>query len=164
MPSPNEKSFYGPMRRKDREIKTRAEIDMILHTAKVMHLALSDDNVPFVVPVFFAYDGEAVYFHSAREGTKIDILKRNPSVCFEVSLTDGVVESSSACDFEARHRTAIGFGTASFLEEETGKIAALNRIVARFSEQTFTFPAANLAATAVVRIAITSIKGKKHGC
>ncbi len=164
MQTPTAEHPHGPMRRKDREITDRAEIDAILRTAKVMHIALSDNNVPFIVPVFFAYDGEALYFHSARAGTKIDILKRNPSVCFEVSITDGVIESDSACDFEARHRTAIGFGAASFVEDEAEKIAALNRIVARFSERTFTFPAANLAATAVVRIAVASIKGKRHGC
>jgi nitroimidazol reductase NimA-like FMN-containing flavoprotein (pyridoxamine 5'-phosphate oxidase superfamily) len=154
---------HGPMRRKDREITDRAEIDAILHETKVMHLALADNNIPFVVPVFFAYDGEALYFHSARAGSKIELLKKNPRVCFEISLAGGVIESDSACDFEAQHRTAIGSGTATFIEDAAEKTTALNRIVARFTTKAFVFPAPNLAATAVVRIAIDSIKGKKHG-
>jgi nitroimidazol reductase NimA-like FMN-containing flavoprotein (pyridoxamine 5'-phosphate oxidase superfamily) len=155
---------HAALRRQDREISDRAEIDAILRAARVMYLALADNDVPFVVPVFFAYDGVAVYFHSAQAGTKVNILKRNPTACFAVSIDHGVVESARACDFEAKHRTVIGCGTAAFIEDEEDKVRALDRIVARFSDRKFDYPAANLAHTAVIRIAIESLKGKKHGC
>jgi len=151
------------MRRKEREIKDRALIDAILASETVMHLALCDGNVPFLVPVFFAYDGEAIYFHSAPAGTKIEILKRNPLVCFEVTSGHGVIEDEAACDFEARHRTVIGTGHARFVEDEALKIAALDRIVGRFTDQAFTYPTNRLAHTAVIRIEIEQIKGKSHG-
>jgi hypothetical protein len=154
---------HGAMRRKDREITERAEIDAILTSTNVMHLALADGDVPFLVPVFYAYDGASICFHSANAGTKIEILKRNPKVCFEVSTDQGVIESDQACDFEARHRTVIGFGKASFIEEEAEKVQILNRIVCRFTDKQFDYPKANLHHTAVVRIEIESIKGKKHG-
>jgi len=154
---------HGAMRRKDREITDRAEIDAILAVGKVMHLALSDNDVPFVVPVFYAYDGTSVYFHSAQAGTKIAIMRRNPRVCFEVTVDHGVIESESACDFEAKHRTVIGFGRAVFVEDETEKVQALDRIVARHTDKTFVYPKGNLTRTVVVRVAIESIKGKRHG-
>lgn len=154
---------HGTMRRKEREITNREEIDEILGLAKVMHLALSDNNMPFLVPVFFAYDGTSIYFHSAKAGTKIEILKKNNNVCFEISIDNGVVESDMACDFEAKHRTVIGFGKAEFVESEEEKIHALNKIVALFTDKKFEFPEGNLNATAVIRIQIDSIKGKKHG-
>lgn len=154
---------HGVMRRKEREITDRNEIDEIVYSARVMHLALSDNNMPFLVPVFYAYDGSSLYFHSAKAGTKINILKRNNQVCFEISVDHGVVESDSACDFEARHRTVIGFGKAVFLENEEEKIAVLNRIVKQFTDKTFEFPKGNLNATAIIRIDIDLIKGKKHG-
>jgi uncharacterized protein len=157
------KSPHGPMRRKDREITNRAEIDAILHAGRVMRIALADNNAPFLVPVFYAYDGEAVYFHSAQAGTKVDILKRNPQVCFEVSLDHDVIASDRACDFEARHRTVIGFGRAVFVESDADKADILRRIVGRFSEEQFAFSEVDLRRTAVVRIAIESITGKKHG-
>ena len=154
---------HGAMRRKEREITDRTEIDEILGLAKVMHLALSDDNMPFLVPVFFTYDGTSLYFHSAKAGTKIEILKKNNNVCFEVSIDNGVVESDMACDFEAKHRTVIGFGKAEFVESEEEKKQLLNKIVALFTDKKFEFPKGNLNATAVIRIRIDSIKGKKHG-
>jgi nitroimidazol reductase NimA-like FMN-containing flavoprotein (pyridoxamine 5'-phosphate oxidase superfamily) len=154
---------HGPMRRKEREITDRAEIDTILQSAKVMHLALADNNIPFVVPVFFAYDGTALYFHSSPAGTKIDIMKRNNTVCFEISIDHGVIESDKACDFEARHRTVIGLGKAVFVTDAAEKKKALDSIVAQFSTKKFNYPETTLSGTAVIRIDISSIKGKKHG-
>ena len=155
---------HGAMRRKEREITDRTEIDAILRSSKVMYLGLADQEIPFVVPVFYAYDGTSVYFHSAGAGTKIEILKRNPKVCFVVSVDQGFIESDKACDFEAKHRTVIGFGKASFLEEDAEKIVVLDRIVALFSYQHFDYPKSNLHHTTVIRIDIETLKGKKHGC
>jgi hypothetical protein len=151
------------MRRKDREIADRAQIDEILNASRVMHLALADQNVPFLVPLFYAYDGSSIYFHSANVGTKIEILQRNPKVCFEVSVDQGVIPADAACDFEARHRTVIGFGEASFVEDHAEKVRILDLIVGRFTDKRFTYPEANLLCTKVVRIGIASIRGKKHG-
>jgi uncharacterized protein len=154
---------HGEMRRNDREITDRVEIDAILARGKVMRIALVDGDTPFLVPVFYCYESGALYFHSAQSGSKISILRRNPKVCFEVSLDHGVIEDQEACDFEARHRTVIGLGHAVFVTDDAAKTAALDRIVARFTEQHFEYPKANLDRTAVIRIDIDSIKGKKHG-
>jgi len=154
---------HGAMRRKEREITDHDELDAILASSKVMYLGLADQEIPFVVPIFFAYDGTSVYFHSSSAGTKIEILKRNPKVCFVVSVDQGFIESDKACDFEAKHRTVIGYGIANFIENEIEKISALDRIVSLFSDQHSEYPKSNLHQTTVIRIDINSLKGKKHG-
>lgn len=156
-------SVHGAMRRKDREITDPKEIETLLYSENLMHLALADQNVPFVVPLFYAYDGRALYFHSAKAGTKTEILKRNSLVCFEISRAEGVIDADSACDFEARHKTVVGLGRASFVEDLDEKKRALDAIVARFSTRKFEYPQANFACALVVRIDIVSMKGKKHG-
>jgi len=153
----------GLMRRKDREITDQAEIKAIIKADHLMHLGLVDGDMPFVVPVFYAYDDTALYFHSAKAGTKIEILKRNNNICFEISIDHGIIESEEPCDFEAKHRTVIGVGKAHFVENVAEKTKALNLIVAYFSDKKFEFPKANLDRTAVIRIDIVSLKGKKHG-
>jgi uncharacterized protein len=158
-----ERHPHGSMRRKEREIAVRPEIDAIIRSANVMYLALADGTIPFVVPVFYAYDGAALYFHSARAGAKIEILKRNKNVCFAISVDHGVIASDAACDFEAKHRTVIGTGTAVFVEERAEKIRALDMIVAQFTTDTFEYPETNFGHTAVIRIDIETLKGKKHG-
>lgn len=154
---------FGPLRRKDREITDPAAIEAILREGTVLSLALAEDNIPFVVPVFYAYDGEALYVHSARAGTKVRILRRNPAVCFVVSLDHGLVPAAAACDFEARHRTVVGHGRARFLEDPAEKALALDRIVARFTAKRFTYPPGQLGAVAVIRIDIAAVTGKAHG-
>jgi nitroimidazol reductase NimA-like FMN-containing flavoprotein (pyridoxamine 5'-phosphate oxidase superfamily) len=151
------------MRCDEREITDRAEIDEILRRAHLMRIALVDGERPFLVPVFYGYDGTFLYFHSARKGSKIEILKKNNHICFEISIDHGIIEDESPCDFEARHRTVIGHGKASFVTDKAEKIRALDVIVAAFSERKFTYPEANLNNTAVLRIDIEILKGKKHG-
>ncbi|WP_316675640.1 pyridoxamine 5'-phosphate oxidase family protein [uncultured Tolumonas sp.] len=154
---------HGMMRRDDREITDRNEIDDIINSSKVMYLSLADNNTPFCVPVFYAYDGQYLYFHSAKGGSKIDILNRNNQVCFVISTQQDVIESDLACNFEAKHKTAIGTGSASFIENKEEKIAVLDKIVGLFTTKKFDYPDANLKSTLVVKIAIESVKGKKHG-
>ena len=71
------------MRRTDREIITRKEIDSIIDSCDVCRLAFAVQNEPYLVPVSYGYDGEALYFHTAREGQKIDCIGANSRVCFE---------------------------------------------------------------------------------
>ena len=158
-----EKHPHGMMRRKDREIVDREEIDQIVRSANLMRIALVDGDMPFLVPVFYAFDGSALFFHSAQAGTKMELMKRNNNICFEIGIDQGFIESDEACDFEARHRTVIGIGKAVLVEDEAEKIKALDLIVAHFSRKKFEYPKANLDRTAVIRIDIESIKGKKHG-
>ena len=158
-----EKHPPAAMRRKDREITDRSEIDSILLSAHLMRIALVDGDMPFLVPVFYAFDAGALYFHSAQNGSKMEILQRNNNVCFEISIDNGIIESDAACDFEAKHRTVIGTGKALLVEDRAEKIKALDLIVAHFTEEKFSYPQANFDRTAVMRIEISSIKGKKHG-
>ena len=160
---PNQGFPHGPLRRKDREITDHAAIDAILTAGKVLYLALCEEDTPFLVPVFYAYVGNELYFHGARVGTKMSILKRNPKVCFAVSLDHGVIASENACDFEAKHRTVVGLGRASIVDDEAEKVVALDRIVARFTDRKFDYPMTSLAAPGVVRSSIESVKGKSHG-
>lgn len=151
------------MRRQNREITDRVEIDGIIRSERLMRIALVDGDIPFLVPVFYGFNNTSIYFHSARAGTKIEILKRNSNVCFEISIDHGVIEDEMACDFEARHRTVIGLGKAVFVEDMAEKIEALDLIVAQFSDKKFEYPEANLKRTMVIRIDIDSIKGKQYG-
>ena len=71
------------MRRKDKGIPSRREIDAIIHGCDVSRLALAVENEPYMVPVSFGYDGAALFFHTAQSGKKIEFLESNNKVCFE---------------------------------------------------------------------------------
>lgn len=154
---------HGAMRREDREITDPARLNEILAAGHLMHLAMASEDEPFLLPLFYAFDGEAIYFHSARRGTKMAQLARNPRVCFCVTDYQGVIPDALACNFEARHRTVIGQGSCQIIDDPVEKTAALDRIVARFTPTKFAYPEASLKSTVVVRIDIESMKGKQNG-
>ena len=82
------------MRRSDREITDLGEILSIINDCKVIHLAMVDDGEPYLLPLNFGYacEGGAFSFfcHSAREGRKLDILRKNPTVAFEMDCRGAV--------------------------------------------------------------------------
>ena len=65
------------MRRKDKEITDIKSIEKIIQKSKVCRLGLSLNDTPYIVPVCFGYRAKTLYFHSAQEGKKIDIIKKN---------------------------------------------------------------------------------------
>ena len=82
------------MRRKDREITGRENIEPILRACKTCRVAMIADGAPYVVPLNFGYtwddDGLTLYFHSGLKGKKIDALRADPRVCFELDTEQGV--------------------------------------------------------------------------
>jgi hypothetical protein len=88
------------MRKKDREITDRKAMEAIISGAEVCRIALCDGNEPYVVPVSFAYRDNAIYFHSAPVGKKIEILAKNPRCCVEVDSSGGPARSDNPCQWE----------------------------------------------------------------
>jgi hypothetical protein len=149
------------VRRGDREIRDREQIDSIIRRCRVCRLGLSDEGQPYVVPLCFGYDGAALYFHCSPKGRKLDILRRNNKVCVEFDLVEGMVEADQGCDWGIRYQSAIGFGTAEVVEGIAEKQAALGLLMAQYSERSYVFPPEMLARTAVVKVAIDSLTGKQ---
>jgi len=148
------------MRRSDREIKDVARIEAILMRATVCRLAMCDEGWPYIVPLNFGYQAQRLYFHSARAGRKLDILKRNDRVCFEVESGCEIVDSPDACGWTMRYACVIGFGYARLVEDPTEKRVALDIIMRHYSDRLYTYPDDVLAKTAVVRVDIESMSGK----
>ena len=87
------------MRRKDKEITDESEIESIIRNSLVCRLGLADNSTPYIVPLCFGYKDNRLYFHSAKEGRKIEILKRNNEVCFEFDDNLEVKAGKAACDW-----------------------------------------------------------------
>ncbi len=150
------------MRRKDREITNQAEIEAVLKKAFVCHLGLADGDQPYVVPMNYGYEDGHIYLHGADEGKKIDILKKNDKVCFEMELfqSEIIKGGDQPCDWGTAFRSVIGFGTAKLLENVEDKTRALNVILKAHDDRSFTFPEEMLKMTAVIDITIREMTGK----
>jgi nitroimidazol reductase NimA-like FMN-containing flavoprotein (pyridoxamine 5'-phosphate oxidase superfamily) len=151
------------MRRKDKEISDESGIKAIIKQSNVCRLGMVNGSKPYIVPLCFGYQDNTLYFHGALEGRKIDLLRKNPNVCFEFDLGAETIESENACDWSAKYQSVIGFGKAVFIESVDEKRKALGIIMGQYSDRTFEFPENKLKATAVIKVEIDSITGKSSG-
>jgi uncharacterized protein len=151
------------MRRKDREITDRAEMEAILAEATVCRLAMADGTEPYVVPVCFGYEGGVIYVHSAREGKKIAMLGKNPRCCVEVDICEGPIPDKTPCSWEFRYRSVICTGTAHMLADPGEKNHALNCIIRHYGEKDHQFTEQELERVCVIKIVIGEMTAKKHG-
>jgi len=148
------------MRRKDKEITDNAEIESIIRRSMVCRLAMTDKNRPYIVPLCFGYKDHTLYFHSAGHGKKLDMLKKNHSVCFEFDIDYELIKSDKACEWGMTYKSVIGFGKASFIKDPESKRRALNIIMLHYSGESFDYPEAKIKNTVVFKVNIEHMTGK----
>ncbi|MGD2148463.1 MAG: pyridoxamine 5'-phosphate oxidase family protein [Anaerolineae bacterium] len=150
------------MRRSDREITDRSDIDAIIRGAQVCRLAFARGDEPYIVPLSYGYDGAAFYFHTARRGRKIEFIAANPRVCFEV---EGEVmatpDSEDACEWGFSYESVVGYGTISELTSPDGKAYGLDRVMLQYSGREWGFASSNLDSVRVWRLEVESVTGKR---
>ena len=149
------------MRRKEKEIKSKEEIESVIQKALVCRLAMADENGPYIVPLSFGYRDGALYFHCAKEGRKLDILKKNKRVCFEIDTDHEIVESEKACKWGMKYKSVIGFGNAFFIEDMESKKRALDIIMRHYSGRSFEFEEKEVNRVVIFKIEIESMTGKR---
>lgn len=150
------------MRRAKCEIKSREIIDQIIRACHVCRVALAKDNVPYIVPLSFGYDGAAIYFHTAADGMKIDFINAGHKVCFEFEQgVNLLAEGGNPCDWGFSFRSVIGHGTVRELCEHPEKERALHLIVRQYMANKWPMAAAHIEQTRVWQIVIERITGKQ---
>jgi len=149
------------MRRKDKEIASRAQIDEIIHDSNVCRLALSKEDSPYLVPMSFGYDGESIYVHTSQAGKKIAYFEANSRVCFEVERNVHLrCHDMSACKWSFSYESVIGFGTIQEVIQPAEKIFALNQIMNHYSGREWDFDEDILNKVRVWKILIKALTGK----
>jgi len=76
------------------EKMTTEGIDQLLQQQLVGRIGCHADGLTYVVPVSYAYSGNYVYCHSL-EGMKINMMRKNPEVCFQVDNTKNLANWQS---------------------------------------------------------------------
>jgi nitroimidazol reductase NimA-like FMN-containing flavoprotein (pyridoxamine 5'-phosphate oxidase superfamily) len=149
------------MRRDEKEITDPAELRGILDRARVCRLAMSDGGLPYLVPLTFAMDGDDLVLHSAAEGRKLDVLRRNPAVCFEVEEGVEVAPAATACDFSMRFRTVIGFGEVELVHDAAERARLLALFGPRYGAPAGPVPGVEVGRTCVLRVRVRALTGKR---
>ena len=148
------------MRKASREMPAEWALE-VLDKAPYITVSMADEEgLPYGRPLSLVRtDEKTLYFHGALEGKKLDILSHNPHVCLSAVTKCKPTVGPKDGSFTLEFKSAIAFGTAEIIEDDTEKIAALRAICERFLPQHMdafdVSIARSLGRTAVVRITLT---------
>ncbi len=149
------------MRRKDREMDCEFALGIADKCEYAVLSMAEGQNIPYCVPISIVRDGDVIYFHCARDGRKVNVLRNNPKVCISC-----VGDTKRAIDkFTTEYESAIICGEAIEVDSEEEKIHALRLICQRHTPANMqNFDAAiarSLSRTAIWKVRISSITGKR---
>ena len=152
------------MRRDDKQIINKNEIDAVIKKSEVCRLAFAKDNIPYIVPVSFGYDGKSIFIHTAKSGRKIDFVKENDLVCFEFDVDVKTIEDEAIpCKWTSAYRSVIGYGRIVELTEFDEQENAINQIMLNYSGKEWHFNEQMLKSVKLWKIGIEEISGKQSG-
>lgn len=151
------------MRRPERRIRGRSRLLELLESKEHMTIAMSKDNIPYLVTVNHYFDKKetCIYFHCASKGKKMDYMRTNPVVWGQVMDDLGPVEGR--CDQE--YRTVMFRGKVRFVESMQEKKRALELMIDRLSYSPAkvrnSLTGARLDRVAICRIDLLEMTGKE---
>ncbi len=152
------------MQRSDKEVRDPGWIHSVLHEAQYCHLACSDGDTPYLVPMNFAYLNGHLILHSAPEGEKIRILRQNPKVSFSVEVGIDLISSDAPCGYSMRFRSVCGTGSARCVEDPEEKARLLRVFATKFiSGPLPVFSPESLDQVLVIDVTVLTLVGKNSG-
>ena len=152
------------MTKRELQITDENQIRHILDAAKVLHLGMAVDNEPYVVPMNYGYtmeDGKLVlYLHSALQGKKLDMMRENPKVFFEMDCDLVPFEGEKPCQYGLGYSSVMGCGTACIVEDVEEKIKAMAALMKTQTGKDFSFNDRLVSIVAVIRIDVAEYTAK----
>lgn len=155
------------MRRKDREVTDQQKIREIVEACQCCRLGFCEEGKAYIVPMNFGYeecDGRYVlYFHSAKEGRKIDLIQKTHHAAFEMDAGMEIYGEDTACSYAARFQSVMGSGTVEFIEEPEKKLNALRAVMRHHTgREDWQFEENMLNAVCVFRLKVEELSCKVH--
>ena len=154
------------MTKREFQITDPAEITRILDTAKVLRLGLAVDNEPYIVPMNYGYTMEAgkltLYLHSAVRGKKLDMLRANPNVFFELDCDHVLFEGKVPCQYGLVYSSVMGRGKAVLVEDVEQKKQAMTILMKTQTGKDFTFNERLVSIVAVIRLDVSEFTAKQR--
>jgi nitroimidazol reductase NimA-like FMN-containing flavoprotein (pyridoxamine 5'-phosphate oxidase superfamily) len=154
------------MRRRDREIETREEMIHVLEESKVVHIAMHDGDGIYIVPMNFGYTYEGdeliLYIHAALEGKKLDLIRENPGVGFEMDCDHQLIEGKMACQYGYRYASIVGKGQAQIIDDPQEKVQAMTVLMKTQTGKDFEFNERLVSIVSVIKIRAEEFSGKRR--
>lgn len=155
------------MRRKDREVTDDCQIDAIITSCNCCRLGFYDQGSVYIVPLSFGYEKKAgtriFYFHSAKQGKKIQLMKTCPHVGFELDTDYQLQKGKTACEYSAGFQSVIGNGIVSMIHNDAEKKHALQCLMYQNTHKNhWEFSKHMIDTVCVFKMEVTALSCKEH--
>ena len=152
-------NFKGKiMRRKDKEINSEEFYEAVFSKAEIITVAFRDEPYPYCLPFNFAKKESDIYIHCAKDGRKLDLIRKNPEVAFNLAVDIRI----DAEKYTTYFKSVCGEGLASIVDDPSEKGAALDLIGERYKALCpRPMPAERIERIGIVKISIVSLSGKR---
>jgi nitroimidazol reductase NimA-like FMN-containing flavoprotein (pyridoxamine 5'-phosphate oxidase superfamily) len=146
-------------------IQDRKEIDAILKQCKTCYVAMSDNDVPYILPMNFAMDGDRVILHSAQYGRMWETIRKNPNVCINWTLGEDLAwqDEQVACSYRVKSKSVIVEGTAEIVEDLAEKERIIRQFMTQYSELPFKFNEPAIRNVGILLVPISKLSAKEFG-
>lgn len=121
--------MFREMRRKKQKLSEEMCAEILNRGTSGVLALEGDEGYPYAVPISYVYDGEKLYFHSARSGHKLDAIRRNPKASFCLIDKDQIVPE----EYTTYFRSVIVFGEIRILENEEEKRDAIEKLAVKYA-------------------------------
>ncbi len=139
-----------------------SEGEKLLKGEKIGRLGMHGDQYPYVIPLCYTYHDGAIYFHARKKGQKLDYIRNNNRVCFQVDKVNTLRTASSPCDYSLKYTSVILFGLAEEVQDFNEKAEVLDLLTAAFSNGQPTTPIEKheIDNVAVIKISVDNMMVK----
>ena len=152
------------MRKANQEITDKSVLEEILKQAHICRLAMIDNGLPYILPFNFGYHENCIFIHSAPVGKKIDLLKENPLVCFEIEQKAEIITDEIACKWSTLYRSVVGYGNVEIVTDFEEKIQGLEIIMKQHGAAgKQDFDPKEVEFIVILKLSISTITGKQSG-
>ena len=150
--------------KRENRVTDPEQIKHILDAGKVLHLGLSVNDEPYVVPMNYGYtmeDGRlTLYLHSAVKGKKLDMIRDNPRVFFEIDCDVQPFEGRVPCQYGMVYSSLMGRGNAVLVEDPEAKMEAMTLLMKTQTGKDFSFNERLVSIVTVIRIDVAEYTAK----
>ena len=152
------------MRKINQEIKDKKIIEEILKESAICRIAMIDNDKPYILPFNYGYKDNCIYIHSAPEGKKIELLKKNSKVCFEIEQVAKIMKHDKACKWATIYRSVIGYGEVEIITEYNQKRQGLDIIMSHYNAHELTnYEEKQIESIIILKLKISQLTGKQSG-
>ncbi len=148
------------MRRAEKEIKDRSQIESIIQAARVCRLGLVDGDEAYIVPMNFGYSDNCLWFHCAKEGRKMDLVRRTGKASFEIDIDEGLVLDRDAYKCSNNFKCVMGKGTIEVVSDPSERAKGVEALMKHYHPGDYVVTDRCMDKTVVLKLEVESLSCK----